>query len=154
MKTIGYVVLAVLLVAALPCSAGAASISIRPDQFRPCDPSDPYNYQEPACAKGDGGEAEYFAVISLPVGRTITRLTFYHQGVAGSWSEVDLLRNQFREPEQYVTWVGAIVDTGGGVIERYTGTIDRPLVKSGYTYWVRVIVGHGNAVYGVRVHYE
>ena len=157
-KAFGYVLLAVLLVSTVPCGAEAASIKIQPHQFKPVDPSDPNTYQEPAHLYSDplpggDGQAQYYAVVNVPVGRRITKVVLYHRG-AGSQTVLLLDRVQTGQNYQDMATLITTENTSDNVVPVVTTTIDHPLVRAGYTYYVRVVLYSGNYVHGVKVKYQ
>ena len=154
MKTIGYVLLAVLFVSTVPYAAEAANIKIQPHQLKPVDPGNPYNYQEPAHMKGDGGQASYYAVVSLPVGKTITQLTFHHRNDAAVGSVATLHRTKFGQIGEEMARQNTTQDTDDDIVPISTTDINLPKVKAGYTYHVRVTAGNGNFIHGVIVRYQ
>ena len=153
-RMIGCVVVALLLVSTLPYAAGAAAIRVKPHKFNPCKARDGNNHVMPVYIQGDGGQAQHYALVNLPVGRTITKLTLFYSGPGTDLTTATLNRVRLGEQFQLVAAINAISNTGTDVWSIQQTSIDRPLIESGFTYYVWVEAGTNARVWGVKINYE
>ena len=157
-RIFGYVLLALLFISTVPYAAEAGNVKIYPKQFKPVDPSNPYNYQTPGNLLGDGGEAMYYAVVNLPAGKTVTRLVGFRSSPSTTGStEFYLNRSRFGvadQPVQIMAHISATGFTGAGADAYDDTTISYPRVKSHFSYYVLVEIEDNNRVTGVKVVYE
>ena len=157
-KILGYVLFALLYISTLPYAAEAGNEKIYPKQFKPVDPSNPYNYQTPGNLRGDGGLVEYTAVVNLPAGKTVTRLVGFRGSPSTTGStEFYLFRSRFGvsdQPVQTMAHISATGFTGAGADAYEDTSISYPRVNSHFSYYVLVEIGDNNGVTGVKVVYE
>lgn len=156
-RIFGYVLLVLLFISTVPYAAEARNVKIYPDQFKPVNPSDPHNLQSSSYLYGDGGDATYYAVVKLPVGTRVTRVVLFHSSDSVAGTSCLLYRFQFGAAVPYDRTMASFFCTGNtgnaATAVAYT-TISYPKVRSGFRYWVKVDVGNGNRLHGVKVVYE
>ena len=153
-KISGYVLLAALSVSITPYVAEAASVKISPRQFKASNTGNPYGYQSPSQVAGDEGEADFSAVVKLPVGKRITELVLCHGSDDGNATICVLNRVRWGESFEQLATLATNQDTDDAVVRVSTTDISPRRVQSGYTYYVAVRVEDGNRVHGVKVKCE
>jgi hypothetical protein len=127
--------------------AGAATVKIRPDQFQPSSESvTPFSRV---------GPQKVWAIVNLPAGKTIKKLTFYACNGTGGTSEVTLARAKLGAAPEGLA--NAVWDTENyPQIETVTTTdITHPVIEAGYTYFILVEMGNDRSNFlGAQVTYQ
>jgi hypothetical protein len=145
---------AFLLLILFSPDAGAATLKIRPDQLLPVTSTDSYS----ALPAVGFSPATLQTTLTLPVGKTIKKLTVYARASSpggGGEANVALRRVKMGTSPEVLAHAmfEAVGETG---IEVVTSTdIDSPIVASGYTYFLVVsLFGSGTELYGVQLTYQ
>lgn len=145
--------LAMVCFSAICSEAGVRKI--RPDQLLPMDTSFQY-FQTPSMIFAIGSYAQFYAVVKLPVGKTIKKLTYYHKGWGSPVTIVTLNRSRMGEADVGVA-TKSENDSSSTVIPVVTTDIDPAYkkIKRGYTYYVYVYSKNEDSeIHGIEIYYK
>lgn len=149
------VLLALVLVYASAVSSIAVTTTIGPQELIPRT-SDTTFKRDPINITGTHGISQFYKVVTLPVGSTITKLTYYHNGVGTSpFTSVQLMRIKMGGTYEELVNVTSEKDTAGGVIPVTVAVKANNKVSKGYTYFVFAICrGATSGIHGIKINYR
>ena len=127
--------------------------NIRPDQLK--IERTTYAFFQSAENVASLGDFVYWtAVVKLPVGKRITKLKYYHYGSGGPNTRVSIMRKKMGELPQTVA-ERLCYDNTGSVISVEDTEIDYPVIKSGYTYYIRArSANFDSKIHGIKIIYQ
>ena len=133
-----------------PAIAEAKSIKIWPDQVKAAQPNIDYYQSVGKCRNNI-----FYAPLTLPVGATISRATFYHLG-EGSPASTQLLVVRVRMGEVTETLgSGVSADSTGEIIQVDIVSFDDPIIRAGYRYYIFVQSANNNSNFlGAKITYH
>ena len=144
-------ILMVLITVALMTSAiaQAKSLKIWPEQLILPDPSTGY-YQTIFEVRN----ATFYAILSLPSGTTITKITYYHSSNSGATSLVIVRRQKMGGYPENIAQ-GQSTDSTANTIPVDVVLTGDPVIRSGYRYFVEVSSNDvSTSVSGVKIDYK
>ncbi len=146
-------VFSLTLLLALPVVSQAGVAIVWPDSFSVVDSADEVvKAPDGMRATGATTNAEFVAPVNIPIGRTITRLAYFHLGYnTASGTTVTLYRIWLGKEAEEMASASSTDDTGT-IITVVDTTIDTPVVAPGYRYFVKAkSVDSDAAILGVRI---
>lgn len=155
MKRLSLVILAVLVIVGCSAIVSFAGVkTIKPNQLRPFESNTVYEQCAAYVRSLDTNPVAFTAEIKLPVGKKITKLTYYHEGIAsGATTTVILFRTKMGVQDEHVA--AASSDDATGLIIPVDGDIYITKIKRGYTYWVYTASFNSSSKNkGIKIYYK
>jgi hypothetical protein len=132
-----------------PTIAEAKSIKIWPDQLILPDPSSGY-----VQSIWDVRNASFYAILNLPSGATITKITYYHRSNSGGTTSVIVQRMKMGGQPETIADVESADSTGLIIPVNGVPTGD-PVIRPGYRYYMEVYSPDiSSSVLGVKITYQ
>ncbi len=146
----------VLVVLCAPCEATV--LQIWPDQLKPTGYSTSY-YQLPSELRitDTTKEVDFFAPVSIPVGRTITKMHYYRSAFAANPTTVVLYRVKMGQKPSLVALGYSVAVTNGDIVLVSCALGNAVVVEKDYRYFVRVFIDNQDsdtAVQGIKIVYQ
>lgn len=155
MKRISFVVLVTLVFVGSTVVASIAGVkTIKPEQLIPYG-NQMYSIDSFGASGGTvDGYAFFYAKVKIPIGRTITKVKYYHQGQeSGANTHVKLERGQMGGYIDQMAYLSPASDTG--LIELEETNITFAKVQRGYIYQVRVFSKNVfSKIQGIKIYYK
>ncbi len=152
MKNLITVLAIVLAMGFSPGASSAGVKTIKPAQLQPVFSSIPYK-QTSSYVSGYDTTATFHAEVRLPVGRTLKRIVYYHQGTPTAYTSLFLYRTSVGEPDELMGYTFES-DQSGAIVPVEITALSNPKIKSGYTYWVQVVSSNQfSTVRGIKFFY-
>ncbi len=144
-KLLTVVTLTMILICFSAHSSNAGVKKIRPHQLTPRTSSTTW-YQNPHWIRSDStDEAVFYAIVQLPVGKVVKKLTYYHYGqTSPSSTHVVLYRAKPGEFDDLMAY-SPENDSSSTIITVVDDTIEFAKVKSGYIYYLEVKSANQNS---------
>jgi len=146
-----------LVLLSLPMMPGlgeAGSITIWPDQLQPTGVYGPAIYQSIEEVFGSAAVV-FYAPVKLPVGATITSVTYYHLGYGSpANTNVSLFRVKFGQTSEMLAY-GSSTDASGSITEVPVSITGAATVQGGYRYGVTAAsFNSDSAIRGIKIKYR
>jgi len=145
-----------LVVFCAPCEATV--LQVWPDQLKPTGYSAGY-YQLPSELRNTDTtkEVDFFARVSIPVGRTITKMHYYRSAFAANPTTVILYRVKMGQKPTLVALGYSVAVTNGDIVLVPCVLGNAEVVQKDYRYYVRVFIDNQDsdtAVQGIKIVYK
>ncbi len=146
-----WIPMVVITVALLvPAVAQAGSIKIWPDQLKPVIPSSPYQQSVSVVCNGI-----FYAPFTLPVGATITKITYYHMGqTTPAGTSLNIFRLKMGGHREQLA-AGNSTDSTGEIVPVDVPTPTDSTIRAGYRYYIGIMSTNENSNFmGVKITYQ
>ncbi len=153
------IVMVVVLFGASVIGSVAGVKKITPDMFEPYQfDADVGYFKSPKLLRSgsDNSGVIFHAVVKLPVGKIVKKLTHYHKGsISGNYTYAYLYRHLMGENDSQLIAVTATSEVTVGFKAFENTDISFAKIKSGYTYYLKVYSHNSTSIIGgVKITYK
>jgi hypothetical protein len=149
--------LCVSLLLAVTAAQATDVLVVSPDLFEPFLKPNTKAYTQDGgqlWPSGDGSSNTFVAIVSLPVGKTVSKLAYYHRGMNVAHSRVELRRAR---PAMGIDVMGSCesTSTSGFPVLVEDTTIGSGLVSAYYRYFIIVTLDNKDTVFlGAKIYLD
>jgi hypothetical protein len=141
----------------LPATAQSYELKIWPGSLKPTSSYSAFYQSFDRLKNTSSNKAiEFYSVINLRPGKTITKVSWYRSAFAANPSLVSLVKFKMGQQPTLLGFGYSVSDTGGNIVEESV-SVTPEVVSSQYRYMIKVFIDYqhtNTSIHGVKLTYE